>query len=177
MPHHFRNEGTLNIMFADKKMHHLDGMLNAQNDCVRALARRDVDKKGGIQQKRKFSQKMMIWLKASSHGLTQLIVFRQGTLDHQRYIKNILPVTSKYGNDVFGVDWTLQQDDARPHMHHLLQTWFLPNFPSLIEKDHWPPNSCSLNLLDSSMWDEFNQQMIWDKVTTTERSEANKVFC
>ena len=34
-----------------------------------------------------------------------LIIFDKGTLDHQRYIKEVLPVAKKYGDKVFGNDW------------------------------------------------------------------------
>ena len=38
------------------------------------------------------------------------------------------------------------------------------NFPSFIDKDHWPQNSSDLNRLDYSIWDEFAQQINWAKV-------------
>ena len=38
------------------------------------------------------------------------------------------------------------------------------NFPSFIDKYHWPPNSPDLNRLDYSIWDEFAQQINWGKV-------------
>ena len=44
------------------------------------------------------------------------------------------------------------------------QEWCRMNFPSFIDKDHWPPNSPDLNPLDYSIWDEFAQQINWAKV-------------
>ena len=41
-------------------MFDLDGMHNAQNDRIWAVNREEVDKRGGVQQKRKFAQKVMV---------------------------------------------------------------------------------------------------------------------
>ena len=42
----------------------------------------------------------------------------------------------------------------------------MDNFPSFIDKDHWPPNSPALNPLDYCIWDEFAQCVNWKKVTS-----------
>ena len=52
--HNFRKEDTLRILFSDEKMFDLDGMYNAQNDRIWAVNREEADKRGGVQQKRKF---------------------------------------------------------------------------------------------------------------------------
>ena len=106
----------------------------------------------------------MVWLGACSKGLTPLVILDKGKVNHERYIKEVLPVAFRYGNKVFGNDWAFQQDGATPHTHHLLQEWCEENFPSFIDKDHWPPNSPDLNPLDYSIRDEFVHQMNWDKV-------------
>ena len=85
-------------------------------------------------------------------------------MDHRRYIDETLPVALKYGNEGFGDNWTFQQDGAKPHTHASTQEWCPTNFPSFIDKDHWPPNSPDLNRLDYSIWDEFAQQINWAKV-------------
>ncbi|CAF2179957.1 unnamed protein product [Rotaria magnacalcarata] len=72
--------------------------------------------------------------------------------------------SEKYENDILGTDWTFQQDSAKPHIHHLTQQWCNNNFPSFIDKDHWPPNSPDLNPLDHSIWDELAHAVNWDKV-------------
>ena len=100
--HNFRKEDTLTILFSDEKMFDLDGMYNAQNDRIWAVNREEVDKRGGVQQTRKFSQKVMVWLGTCSKGLTPLIILDEGTMDHRRYIDEILPVALKYGNKGFG---------------------------------------------------------------------------
>ena len=53
-----------------------------------------------------------------------------------------------------------------PHVHHLTQQWCRDNFPSFIDKDHWPPNSPDLNPLDYSIWDELAHAVNWDKITS-----------
>ena len=162
--HNFRKEHTLRILFSDEKMFDLDGMYNAQNDRIWAVNREEADKRGGVQQKRKFPQKVMVWLGACSKGLTPLIILDEGTMDHQLYIDEILPVALKYGNEGFGDNWTFQQDGAKPHTHVSTQEWCRMNFPSFIDKDYWSPNSPDLNPLDYSIWDEFAQQINWAKV-------------
>ena len=49
------------------------------------------------------------------------MIFKNGTVDHNRYINEVLPVAVKYGNSIFGNDWTLQQDGAKSHFHENTQ--------------------------------------------------------
>ena len=56
----FRKEDTLRILFSDEKMIDLDDMYNAQNDRIWAVNREETDKRGSVQQKRKFAQKVMV---------------------------------------------------------------------------------------------------------------------
>jgi len=65
----FRKEDTLQIIFSDEKFFVIDGVYNAQNDRVWAVNRTDANKKGGIKQKRKFLQKVMVWLGACHKGI------------------------------------------------------------------------------------------------------------
>ena len=88
----------------------------------------------------------------------------------------------KYGNKVFGNDWTFQQDNARPHIHHLAQKWCRDHFPSSIDKDHCPSNSPDLNPLDYSIWDELAEGMDWTQTSTKqdlidELRQATKKRC
>ena len=142
-------------------MFDIDGIYNAQNDRIWAVDREEAYKKGGVKQKRKFPQKVMVWLGACSEGLTPLIILDEGTVDHQRYIDQVLPLALKYGNKTFGDRWTVQQDGARPHTHATTQQWCLDHFPSFVDNDHRPPNSPDL---DYSIWDEFGQPINWAKV-------------
>jgi hypothetical protein len=65
----------------------------------------------------------MVWLGACSEGVTPLVILDEGTVDHAIYIEKVLSVALKYGNQVFGNDWTFQQDGATSHSHHLTQQW------------------------------------------------------
>ena len=162
----FKKQETMKILFSDEKMFYIEDVYDYQNDRIWAVDRVTAKNNGGIKKQRKFPQKVMVWMGACSKGLTPLVIFDKGTVDHARYIKEVLPVALKYGNKVFGNVWTFQQDGARPHTHHLTQQWCKENFPSFICKDHWPPNSPYLNPLDYSIWNEFAQAIDWNKVTS-----------
>ena len=131
----FRKEDTMRILFSDEKMFDIDGVYNSQNDRIWAVDRSEADIKGGTRQKRKFPQKIMFWLGVCSKGVSPLVIFENGTVDHDRYIKEVLPIALKLGNDMFGNDWTFQQDGARPHIHAKSQEWCAKQFPSFIDKD------------------------------------------
>ncbi|CAF2109294.1 unnamed protein product [Rotaria magnacalcarata] len=156
----------MRILFSDEKMFDIDGVYNSENDRIWAVDRSEADIKGGTRQKRKFPQKIMVWLGVCSKGVSPLVIFENGTVDHDRYIKEVLPIVLKFGNDMFGNDWTFQQDGARPHTHAKSQEWCAKHFLSFIDKDHWPPNSPDLNPLDYCIWNEFAQLVKWDTVTS-----------
>ena len=151
----FRKEDTMKILFLDEKLFDIDGIYNSQNDRIWAVSRVEADKRAGVKRKQKFPEKVMIWLSVCSKGVSPIVIFDEGTIDHARYIGEVLPVALKYGNDILGTYWTFQQDSAMPHVHHLTQQWCKDNFLSFIDKDHWPPNSPDLNPLDDSIWDEL----------------------
>ncbi|CAF4897568.1 unnamed protein product, partial [Rotaria socialis] len=91
-------------------MFDIDGVYNSQNDRIWAVDRSEADIKDGTRQKRKFPQKIMVWLGVCSKGVSPLVIFENGTVDHDRYIKEVLPIALKLGNDMFVNDWTFQQD-------------------------------------------------------------------
>ena len=95
-------------------MFNIDGVYNSQNERIWAPSRADADAKGGIKQIQKFPKKVMVWLGASSKRVCPLLIFDEGTVDHERYIQEVLPVVLKFGNDMFGDSWTFQQDGERP---------------------------------------------------------------
>ena len=156
----------MKILFSDKKLFDMDGIYNSQNDRIWAVSRVETDKRGGVKQKQEFSQKVMVWFAVCSKGVSPIVIFDEGTIDHARDIREVLPMALKYGNDILGTYWTFQQDGAMPHVHHLTQQWCKDNFPSFIDKDHWPPNSPDLNPLDYSIWDELAHAVNWDKITS-----------
>ncbi|CAF3794434.1 unnamed protein product [Rotaria socialis] len=101
----------------------------------------------------------MVWL-----GVFPLVILGKESMNHERYIKNVLPVALKYGNEMFGNDWIFQQENATAHTHILTQQWSQEHFPMFIDKDHWPQNSPDLNPLDYCIWDEFVSHINWNNI-------------
>ena len=116
-------------------MFDIDGVYNSHNDRIWAINRAAADAKGDIRRKR-FPQKVIVWFRVCSKGVSPLVIFESNTLDHDRHIKEVLPVALKYGNDMFGDDWPFQQHGTKPHVHEITQEWCAKNFPSFIDKDH-----------------------------------------
>ena len=92
----------------------------------------------------------MIWLGVCSAGLTKLVILDKGTVNHERYIRKVLPIALKCGNEMMGNDWMFQQDGAS-HRHKETQQWCKDNFSAFLPYDRWPPNSPDLNRLDYSI--------------------------
>ena len=107
-------------MFSDEKIFDINGVCNAQNNRMWTVDRDEADEKDGRKQKRKF---FMIWLGVCSKRVRPLFILDKGTIDYDRYIKEVLLVIIKYGNKVFGDGWTYQLDNATPHTHNLTQEW------------------------------------------------------
>jgi transposase len=162
----FHKENTMRILFSDEKMFDMDGVYNSQNGRIWAVNRSEANIRGGTRHRRKFPQKVMVWLGVCSRGVSPLVIFEKGTVNHDRYIKEVLSVALKYGNSVFGNDWTFQQDNAGPHTHEKTQAWCAENLPAFIDKDHWAPNSPDLNPLDYCIWDEMANTVNWGLVTS-----------
>ena len=118
----------MRILFSDEKMFDLDGIYNSQNDRIWAVNREEANRRSGKIQQGKFPQKVMVWLAVSSEGVATLVLFEKGTLDHHRYIKEVLPVALRYGNSKFGNNWTYQQDNGTAHTHQETQEWCSEHF-------------------------------------------------
>ena len=97
-------------------------------------------------------------------GVSPLLIFEEGTVDHERYIHEVFPVALKFGNDMFGSNWTFQQGGERSHIHQKNQDWCRTHLPSFLDKDHWPPNSPGLNPLDYCIGNEFVGAINWNLV-------------
>lgn len=166
--HNFRKEETLRILFSDEKLFDIGGIYNSQNNRVWAANRSEANDMGGTKQRRKFPTKVMVWFGVCSKGTTPVVILDNGSVDHSRYISEVLPVALRYGNKQFGRDWIFQQDGATAHTHRLSQKWCRDNFPAFIEKNRWPPNSPDLNPLDYCIWDEFANAIKWDRVVSKE---------
>ena len=75
----FRKEKILKILFFDEKLFDIDGFYNSQNERVWAVDRIGADKKCGIEQKRKFPQKVVVWLGICSKSIILLVIMNEGT--------------------------------------------------------------------------------------------------
>ena len=147
----FRKEQIMRILFSDEKNFNIAGVDNLQNDRVWALSRSEANEKGRIFKKRKFLQELKVWLGTRSKGISPLVIFEESALDHAWYIKEVVPMAFKYGNKVFGSDWTLQRDRVTVHIHQLTEQWCQDRFPPFIDKGRRPPKNLDLNPLNYSI--------------------------
>lgn len=152
------------VLFSDEKRFDTDGVYNRQNDRVYAPNREEADRRGGIRRKTKFPTGVMVWLGACYDGVTRPVIIENGTIDHQRYIDEILPFVLKDGQKLMGNEFTFQQDGATCHTHRHTQEWCKAHFRSFWPKSRWPPNSPDISPLDYSIWDELCLQMNWEVV-------------
>ena len=53
-------------------------------------------------QQGKFAEKVMVWLSVCLDGIAPLVRYEKGTLDHHRYIKEVLSDALRYRNGEFG---------------------------------------------------------------------------
>jgi transposase len=152
------------ILFSDEKRFDIDGFYNRQNDRIWAPNREQADADGGIHRKTKFPQSIMVWLGACYSGVTRPVIIEEGTINHQQYIRKILPLALQDGQKLMGDEFTFQQDGAPAHKDHHTQTWCKDNFWNFWPSSRWPPNSPDLNPLDYSIWYELCSQMKWEKI-------------
>ena len=63
----------------------------------------------------------MVRLSVCSEGVAFHIPFEKSTLDHHRYIKEVLLVALRHGISTFGNKWAFQEDNGTPHTHQEMQ--------------------------------------------------------
>ena len=100
------NFRKVQTIFPNEKNFDIDEVDNLQNDRVWISNYSAANERGKMAEKRKLTQNVMVWLGVCSSGISSLVISEQGILDHARYIKEVLSVALKYGNEVF----TFQQD-------------------------------------------------------------------
>ena len=59
---------------------------------------------GGVKQRQKFPQKVIVWLVTCSEDVISLVVLDGRAVDHITYVEKVLFVAVKYGNEAFGSD-------------------------------------------------------------------------
>ena len=126
----------MKILFSDEQLLDIDGIYNCQNARTWVVSLVKADKRSGVKQKRKFSKKVMVWLAVCSKGVSPIVIFYESTVDHAQYIREVLLMALKSGNDILGIHWTFQEDGAMPDVRHLTQQQCENNFTLFIDKDH-----------------------------------------
>ena len=61
----------------------------------RQLIAKKLIKKDGEAKKHTFPAKVMVWLGVCASGLTKLVIFEKGTINHEYYINKILSIALK----------------------------------------------------------------------------------
>ena len=117
------------IILFSEEMFDIGEIYNFQNDRIWAIILSAADTKGGLGQKRKLPQRVMIWLGVCSKCVFPLAIFEDGAMDRDRYIKEVRPVALKFRNDMFETDWTFQQDSANAHILAKSEEWCAKYFP------------------------------------------------
>ena len=92
----------MRFFFSDEKLFDIDGVYNSQNVTFWAPSRIEADAKGGIEEIQKLMKKVTMWLGVCSKGVYPLVIFEEGTVDHERHIQEVLSVALKFGNDMCG---------------------------------------------------------------------------
>ena len=88
-------------MISDENIFDINDLYNAQNERIWAVNCEEADGKGGVKQKNKYLQKVMVWLGVCSEGIMPLVILEKRMVNHKVYIEKVLPVAQKYSNQVF----------------------------------------------------------------------------
>ena len=92
----------LPIMFSDEKYFVVDAAANRQNTRVYALSREKADLKHRVFAKWKEPIRAMVWIGLTVNGPTRPYFVKIGdSIDGVHYIRKILPVAKKDGNELF----------------------------------------------------------------------------
>ena len=81
--------------------------------------------------------------------ISPLVIFEERTDDDKLYTQGVLPLTIQFRNDMFGNNWTFQQDGGRPHIHQKLKVGVGLIYHLSLTKN------VDLNPRDYCIWDEF----------------------
>jgi hypothetical protein len=72
----------MRILFSDEKMFDIDEVYNSQNQRIRPIDRVGADAKGVIRHRRRFLRKVIVWLAVRYQGVSPIVIFEKGTVDH-----------------------------------------------------------------------------------------------
>ena len=71
------------VLLSNEKKIDIDGAYNPQNDRIYAPNYQQADENGGVHQKSKFPQSVMIWLGVCYNGVTSPVIIEKGSINHQ----------------------------------------------------------------------------------------------
>ena len=121
--HHFRKEDTMRRRKNISSRRYVQFTKSTSN-------RDEADEKGGIKEKHKFPQIVMVWLGVCSKRVTPLVIFHRGNSRSSRksfqlHLSREIRLLKNIGH--------LKRTVRIP----ITQKWYQDNFPSFIDKDHW----------------------------------------
>ena len=152
------------IMFSDEKLFDGDGQFNRKNDIVYAPDRETANEYGGLVPTHKHPFKVMVWVGITFHGATKVVVLpRGGRFNSDFYCQKVIPIIQRYGTELIGDDFVLQQDGASCHRSAESLEAFAEHDISIIPPNRWPPNSPDLNPLDYFFWSEVKRELVKKK--------------
>lgn len=159
----------LTTLFTEEKLFTIEQSHNTQNDRVLAKSSGDADSIGRTVLRSSHPQSMMVFAGVTADSRTELFfVEKEVKIDGDYYLdkilkKNVMQWAQKTHNNQ---NWTFMQDGAPAHTKKKVQDWCMANFPSVISKDEWPPNSPDLNVMDFSIWGMLETNACFRKHTS-----------
>jgi transposase len=139
----YRNTDWRHVLFTDEKTFQLFGRPNRQNDIIWETSAANVTGTPSV----KHSAKVHVWGGISYYGKTDLHLFHEN-MDADLYV-SILEEHLDRVPDMFpDRTWMLQQDSDPKHTSKEAVRWLHEHVPAFIPKEHWPPNSPDLNVIE-----------------------------
>jgi transposase len=139
----YRATNWRHVLFADEKTFTLFGHPNRQNDVVWESSAENVPFNVSV----KHPAKIQVWGAASYYGVLAPYLFNEN-LTAPLYV-DILKARLPAASGLFpGGRWMYLHDGDRKHTSKLARDWLDTHIPSYIPKEHWPPNSPDLNIIE-----------------------------
>ena len=160
-----KKETTTKMMWVDEKIFTRNGYFNPQNDIIWAKDRESANQHGGLLEKEKYPESVMIAMGITWNGLTKPYFFDKGLrLTTKKYI-DVLEFYKCEGDRLFNsTDWGFVQDGASAHTSNESLEWCQNRFEWYVDKFHWPANTPEWNPMDYSVWTEIERHIDYTKV-------------